>query len=343
MRITDVRAVQPDTPESPPDWRTTLGQILVAVDTDMGLTGYGVGGGGPASVHVIRAVLRDLLVGENPENIDALWGRMYRATLPFGRKGLAIMAISGVDLALWDLRGKAAGQPVAMLLGGEIGREIPTYTTLLYADLHNALARGQQAFKVHLKSFDGLDRPDDVVAHVAKVREEIGPDRMLMLDAFMNWDVETTLRVAEKLVSYKLAWLEEPLPPDDFTGYARLTRKCPILIAGGEHEYTAAGFAELIDRRLHQVLQPDVCWCGGMSELIQIYVMAKAAGLRVCPHRGAEPWALHAIASLDPDPLAESGRPWMTWVGNQPEIIDGTVRLTDAPGFGVTIDETRLP
>jgi L-rhamnonate dehydratase len=342
MQITDVRAVQPDAPGSPPDWRTTLGQILVAVDTDVGLTGYGVGGGGPASVHVIRAVLRDLLLGENPAHVEALWARMYRATLPFGRKGLAIMALSGVDLALWDLRGKAAGRPVAMCLGGEIGRNIPTYTTLLYADLHDALERGQQAFKVHLKSFDAVERPDELVEHVAKVREQIGPGRKLMFDAFMHWDVDTTLRVAEKLVPYNLTWLEEPLPPDDFDGYAQLSRHCPIPIAGGEHEYTATGFAELIERRLHQVLQPDVCWCGGMTELVQIYAMAKAAGLRVCPHRGAEPWALHAIAALDPDPLAESGRQWMTWVGNQPEIRDGTVRLTDAPGFGLSIDESLL-
>ncbi len=106
MHITNVRACQPRYP-SLPDWRTSLGQILVAVDTDAGLTGYGVGGGGLAAIHIVRTVLRDLLLGRSAEPIDALWAAMYRATLPFGRKGVAIMALSGVDLALWDLRGKA--------------------------------------------------------------------------------------------------------------------------------------------------------------------------------------------------------------------------------------------
>src|ERR1044072_4870122 len=107
MKITEVRACQPKC-DSPPDWRTSLGQILVAVDTDVGITGYGVGGGGLSAIHIIRTVVRDCLLSKNPEPVESLWQTMYQATLPFGRKGVAIMAISGVDLALWDLRGKAA-------------------------------------------------------------------------------------------------------------------------------------------------------------------------------------------------------------------------------------------
>jgi L-rhamnonate dehydratase len=116
-----------------------------------------------------------------------------------------------------------------------------------------------------------------------------------------------------------------------------------VPIAGGEHEFTAHGFADLIEKRLHQVLQPDVCWCGGMTELVKIYELARRANLRVCPHRGAELWGLHALAALDLQPLAESGRPWMSWVGGQPPIVDGYIEITDAPGFGVMIDEARLP
>ena len=141
---------------------------------------------------------------------------------------------------------------------------------------------------------------------------------------------------------YKIAWIEEPLPADDLAGYAELTCRCPIPIAGGEHEFTARGFAEIIDRRLHHILQPDVCWCGGLTELIKIYRMADESGLRVCPHRGAELWALHALAALDRQPLAESGRPWLTWVGGQPAIEDGLIRLTPTPGFGVVIEESKL-
>ena len=112
MKITNVRACQPRC-DSPPDWRTSMGQILVAIDTDAGLIGYGVGGGGRSAIHVVHAVMRDLLLGRDTEPIEAIWHDLYAATLPFGRKGIAIMALSGVDLALWDLRGKVAHQSVA--------------------------------------------------------------------------------------------------------------------------------------------------------------------------------------------------------------------------------------
>jgi L-rhamnonate dehydratase len=343
MKITNVRAVQPIASNSPPDWRTSLGQILVAVDTDCGLTGYGVGGGGLAGVHVVRTVLRDLLLKQDPDCIGELWQQMYAATLPFGRKGLAIMAISGVDLALWDLRGKAAGASVARLLGGSPTKAVPTYATVWDDRLETVLAEGHTAIKLHVEHRESADRIADVAARVARARLLIGPDRQLMIDAWMRWDVETTLAVADRVQEYNLGWIEEPLPADDLAGYARLCQQSSIPIAGGEHEFTAAGFRELIDGRLHQVLQPDVCWCGGLSELIRIYEMAHAAGLRVCPHRGSELWALHAIVALDPQPLAESGRPWMTWVGGQPPIINGRIQLPAAAGLGVQIDEDNLP
>lgn len=341
MQITDVRAVQPVSPGSPPDWRTSLGQILVAVDTDAGLTGYGVGGGGRAGIHVIRTVLRDVLLGHAPHRIEHLWRSMYRASLPFGRKGIAVMALSGVDLALWDLRGKAENVPVAELLGGATGRPIPAYVTV-WGEVDPAWAESCRAFKLHVEHGEGGHRTERVAKAVERARSVIGPDASLMLDGWMRWDVETTLRIAEQTAECALAWIEEPLSPDDLEGYAQLVQRCPVPIAGGEHEFTANGFAALVEGRLHQVLQPDACWCGGLTELIRIYQMAREAGLRVCPHRGAEVWGLHAIAALDDRPLAESGRPWMTWVGGQPPVVDGCITLSDRPGFGVEIDEDRL-
>jgi L-rhamnonate dehydratase len=315
-----------------------MGQILVVIDTDAGITGYGVGGGGLAGMHVVRTVLRDFLLGKDPEPIDELWSEMYAATLPFGRKGLAIMALSGVDLALWDVKGKAAGQPVARLLGGDIGQPIPTYITI-WDEPTPELARQHRAFKLHVETFPASERVSRVTERVARARAALGAELPLMIDAWMRWDVATTLVVAEQIAPYNIAWIEEPLPADDWKGYAELSRCCPIPIAGGEHEFTAAAFADIIERGLHQVLQPDACWCGGLTELIKIYKLARAAGLRVCPHRGAEIWGLHAIAALDPQPLAESGRPWMTWVLGQPAIHNGTITLTDAAGFGVRVDD----
>lgn len=339
MRITRVDAVHPPAPDAPDDWRSWLGQILVRVETDDGAVGYGVGGGGPAGVHVVKTVLHSLLEGRDAGAVEDNWDTMHRGTLAFGRKGIAMMAISGVDLALWDLRGRAAGEPVVRLLGGSPGRPIPTYRTLF---------PGESPDEPHLKDFAALKLhagkqtdPDlpDIVRRVREAREIVGPDRSLMLDAFMNWDVDTTLAVADRVVDCRLDWLEEPLPPDDLDGYERLGRESPVPIAGGEHEYTARAFEDLMKRGAHQVYQPDVCWCGGLTQLIRIYDLAARFGYRVCPHRGSEVWALHAIAAVDPQPLAESGRPWMNWVEGPPVIRNGVVSLTDTPGFGVTFDD----
>jgi L-rhamnonate dehydratase len=337
MKITALRACHPQC-DSPPDWRTALGQILVAIDTDAGLTGYGVGGGGLSAVHIIRTVLRDLLVGKNIEPIESLWQAMYHATLPFGRKGVAIMALSGVDLALWDLRGKAANRSVAHLLGGPIRVSVPGYTTV-WEDIPECLIGNQSAFKLHLGKCEG--DLESAVAAVARVRDRV-PDSALMIDAWMKWNVPFTLRFAERVLPLRIDWIEEPLPPDDLAGYAELMRTCPIPIAGGEHEFTALGFASIIEHRLHNIVQPDVCWCGGMTELVKIYQLAKQNGVRVCPHRGGEIWALPALAALDPQPLAESGRPWLTWVGGQPSIREGKIEVPGRPGFGVAINENAL-
>lgn len=339
MKIIDVQVCQPIAANSPPDWRTSLGQILVTITTDAGLVGHGVGGGGPAGMHVVRTVLRDVLLGQDVEPVEVHWQAMYDATLPFGRKGIAIMALSGVDLALWDLRGKSAGVPIAVLLGGKAGVRLPTYVTV-WDEIPPTLRHG--AIKMHVGGHDELT-VDRVVETMRRARDQVGPDTKLMIDAWMKWTVPFTLAVAEKLAPLQVDWIEEPLSPDDERGYAELMRQSPVPIAGGEHEFTAQAFANLIERRLHQVLQPDVCWCGGMTELVKIYRLARAAGVRVCPHRGAELWSLHALAALDPAPLAESGRPWMTWVGGQPDIEAGHIVVPDRPGFGAIIRTADLP
>ena len=343
MRIADLRTWQPIATNSPPDWRTSLGQIAVRIETDVGLVGYGVGGGGAAGRLVIDSVLRPLLLGREPDAIESLWDELYAATLPFGRKGIAVMALSGVDLALWDLRARHASQSLTELLGGPSGAVLPVYTTV-WDVVDDATAAGTGPggtgpVKLHVRITDPQNPVDDVVNRVAAARRAIGPDRELMIDAWMKWNVDLTLRIAERLEPLRIGWIEEPLSPDDLAGYERLTRSCAIPIAGGEHEFTAAAFRELIDRRLHAVLQPDVCWVGGLTELVKIYRLAIPAGIRVVPHRGCEVWALHAIAALDPHPLAESGRPWMNWVRGQPPVEHGRITVPTGVGFGVTLAE----
>jgi L-rhamnonate dehydratase len=344
MRITDLRAFQPATPGSPPDWRTQLGQIVIEVHTDAGLVGTGVGGGGAASIHLVHTVLRDLLLGKDATQVEELYREMYRHTLFYGRKGLVIMATSGVDLALWDLRGKQTGQPIARLLNPKVdlSARIPTYTTVFTEkDTATAIAEGHHSIKLHLERFG--EHPDiaKIAEFVRGVREQVGPDKPLMIDAYGCWDIDTALRAADAIQPYNITFLEEPLPPDDLDGYEALVKKCPIPIAGGEHEYTEKGFKELIDRRLHAVLQPDINWCGGLTTVIEVYRMAKAAGLQVCLHRGCEPFALHTLAALDDKPLAESPRTWFKCLKGAPEIEQGEIQLTDVPGFGVSVDREK--
>lgn len=339
MKITEVRAVIPRGTDEPRDWRTAMAQIAVTVETDDGLTGLGVGGGGPAGVHVIEAVLRGVLVGQDPSDVEGLWDRMYRAILPFGRKGLAYMALSGVDLALWDLAGKRAGRPVYELLGGLKHPEIPAYASI-DAVVTDEVECGFEHIKLHLQRLTG--GPQASIDAVRAAREKVGPDVKLYTDAFLAWDLETTLRLAEAFVPYGIEWIEEPLSPDDLDGYAELVRRSPIPIAGGEHEYGVHGFREVLDRGAHAILQPDASWCGGLTQLRKIYALARERGVWVVPHRGSEVWGLHAIAALGDRPLAESGRPWVTWLRGEPPIRNGVVRPSDAPGFGVELDPSSV-
>ena len=340
MMITEIRATQPPTPDSPADWRTQLGQIVVEVETDDGLVGIGVGGGGAAGIHVVQTVLRDLLVGRDATDVEQLHAQMCRHTSFYGRKGLVVMAVSGVDLALWDLRGKAANEPVAKLLNPavDLARQIPTYSTVFGdAEAESAFNAGHQAIKLHVERFGDQPDPAAIAELVKRTRERLGLKASVMIDAFARWDIDTSLRVADAIAPYNVDWLEEPLPPDDLEGYAILAEKSPVPIAGGEHEYLADGFKTLIDRRLHAVLQPDVNWCGGLTTLVEIYRLAQAAKIRVVPHRGCEPYALAALAALDKNPLAESGRKWFNCLSGFPVIRHGGIRVSSEPGFGTAL------
>ncbi|MFT7643321.1 MAG: L-rhamnonate dehydratase, partial [Pirellulaceae bacterium] len=242
---------------------------------------------------------------------------------------------------LGDLRGRRANTPIAKLLDDnvDICQKIPTYVTVFdEQDTRDALDNGVHAIKLHVERF-GF--PPDVVAltiFVEQVRNIVGPETEIMMDAFGRWDVESTLAVANSVKPFDVAWIEEPVPPNRFEDYSYLMENSPVPIAGGEHEYLKEGFEFLIQNKLHKILQPDINWCGGMTTLVQIYQLARAANLQVCPHRGSEPYALHAIAALDPQPLAESGRTWFNCLAGAPEIIAGKISLSDRPGFGVQFD-----
>jgi L-rhamnonate dehydratase len=343
--------MQPQPEGMPGGWRGSMGQIVVAIDTDTGLTGYGVGGGGSAALHVIEQELRPLLVGADATPVEQLWELQYRATLAYGRKGLAIMALSGIDLALWDLRGKAADLSVARLLSPTPAADVAAYYTVGMAGddpaagIDQALAEGYRIIKLGLGGFALPEDADRLVRAVHEVRERVGADVALMADAAMAWmDREAVLDLALALTAVDLGWLEEPLPADDLDGYAWLTERSPIPIAGGEHEYTARGFADLLARGCHQIYQPDICWCGGLTQVRQVYALAQTHGVRVVPHRGSEVFGLHAVLALEAGaPLAESGRPWMDWLGGR-QLVGGRARLAGVgAGFGVDLSACFEP
>lgn len=320
------------------------GSILVEIKTTGGLTGYGLGGGGSAAVHVIETHLKDLLLKADPANIELLWDQMYNSSLFYGRKGLAIQAISGIDLALWDLAGKTANQPVYKLLGGKTKDRVPVYLTSKKVEL--GLDKGIRAYKLPIDSSpqDGREGMRKAVAEIEAARKAIGQDADLMIDVLCRWNVPYTMEMADRLAPSKLMFIEEPLNPDDMAGYHQLCERIQTTkIAHGEHEYTRYGFENLIVRKAAHILQPDITWSGGLTELRRIAALAQAAQLPIIPHRGGSLFGLHFILATPNCNLAESfgiGEP-----GNEmmqamsPKFADGHIYPSDLPGFGLTLPQ----
>ena len=322
------------------------GEILVKITTDSGVTGYGLGGGGGAAVYIIEHHLRDLLVGANALNVELLWDQLYASTSLYGRRGVTVMAMSGIDLALWDIAGKHAGQPVHQLLGGAVKEKVPAYFT---GDYNKGLELGCRAFKLGIRNGaaegrEGMKRNIDLLT---RARKAIGPDALLMIDCLARWDVPYTLEFAERAAHLKLYWIEEPLYPDDILGYQKLCREVrDINIASGEHEYTRYGFQELIRNKAAHILQPDLTWSGGLTEGRRIVELGAASGLPVIPHRGGSPYGLPLIAASKNCPMAESFGTGESgnelWTAFTARFNDGHYYLSEEPGFGVELSETLL-
>jgi L-rhamnonate dehydratase len=323
------------------------GSILVEVKTTGGLTGYGLGGGGSAAVHVIETHLKDLLLKADPSNIELLWEQMYQSSLFYGRKGLAIQAISGIDLALWDLAGKAANQPVYKLLGGATKDKVAVYLTSKNVEM--GVSQSIRAFKLPIDSspHEGAAGMNRAVDEIEAARKVIGPDSQLMIDVLCRWNVDYTLEMAERLAPSKLYFIEEPLNPDDMAGYAQLcARVRSTKIAHGEHEYTRYGFENVIARNAAHLLQPDITWSGGLTELRKIAALASAHQLPLVPHRGGSLYGLHFMLATAHCNLAESfgvgekGNDIMAAMS--PRFADGYLYPSDKPGFGVDLTEALI-
>jgi len=304
-----------DNPRARRKWMGPVGDVVVEVHTDAGITGVGHGNWATGAIEtIVDETLSKLVVGEDPKERERLWDIMYRATIPFGRKGAAIEAISAVDLALWDIAGKAAEKPVYELLGGPTTNEIPCYASNLHPVDLDTLERealqyaeeGFDAVKLRFKHGPeagrrGMRENEEIVE---TVRDAVGHDIKIAGDAYMGWSVRYAKKMLDRLEKYDMEWVEEPVIPDDIDGYAEVRESTSIPISGGEHEFTRWGHEELLERDAVDILQPDVHRCGGMTELQKIDSLASTHDVPVIPHSGTNPH-LHFIAASTNAPMAE--------------------------------------
>ena len=332
-----------------------LGTLVVEVEADDGTVGVGVSTGGPPAAWLVERHLARFVEGKRADELELTWDQMWRATLFYGRKGLVLHAISAIDLALWDLLGRLRDEPVHALIGGAVREEIEFYATGPRPDLAKELGFiGGKTVLVHgpAEGEDGLRRN---LEHAAEMRGRVGDDFFLAYDCWMALTVEYTLRLIEGLLPYRFKWVEEFLPPDDYWGYAEVRRRAPrdLLLTTGEHEASRWGFRLLVDMACCDVIQPDVGWCGGLTELLKISAYASANGVLVVPH-GSSVYSYHFVATRPESPFAEflmmapdaaTVVPMFTpLLTGEPVPERGRIPVAalDRPGFGVELNR-ELP
>jgi L-rhamnonate dehydratase len=284
------------------------GGFTVEIDTDKGIKGYGQGG--PAGGPIVTGHFNKLMVGKDPFDIERNWDILWRSSMYYGRMGAVCNAISGVDLALWDIVGKALATPVYKLLGGETKPRIPAYCT--GNDIEQHVQYGYKRLKLAIPHgpADGREGQRKNVELVKRTRELLGRDGDIMLDCWMAWTERYTLEMAELLGPYNVYWMEEVLQPHDYDGFGRLRQQIKnIKIATGEHEYTRYGFRYLLQHNAAEIWQPDIHWCGGLTELRRIGALAAAYDIPVIPHGGGARDSVHWIMATVNSPWAEMFMP----------------------------------
>jgi L-alanine-DL-glutamate epimerase-like enolase superfamily enzyme len=365
MKIVDVEVTMVRLPEIRlvGDGCQTL--ALIRVHTDEGIVGVGEVHTNPlVSKAIIDAPicakyargLREIVVGENPLEIQRLWDKMYRFSTTFGRRGAVIHAISGIDIALWDIAGKAAGVPVHQMLGGARRRSFDCYASDLSPDSPEApveigqrhRSNGYRAMKFGWGGLGGDVRADVRNAH--QLRAALGDDVELMLDMGMPVSLDDSIYLGEALREPRYYFLEEPLDPRDLPNFARLVARSPTPIASGEKEDTLEPYLQLMDQGGLRIIQPDVTRVGGITEMMRIVSAAEARGVRVIPHC----WSCDILVAATMQVLAVKrdaeflefnvmDQPIRRGVITEPfKPVDGRLELSDAPGLGVEIDEDLI-
>src|SRR3954447_24558887 len=382
MKIADIRTIALSCRVNPPyasaaGVQGTRGALLVEIKTDDGTIGIGEAGlGGGVTAILIEKTLKPLLVGEDPLLIEGLWQKMFARTRQYGRRGIVMHGISGIDIALWDIAGKGAARPVYKLLGGSRDR-VEAYasggfyqegksTADLAGEAEGYRARGFKGMKMkigrnpstgtHLRQLIGQAEfcevdPSEDLARVAAVRQALGPQGKLMVDVNCAWSPDFAIEMGRAMEAQKLYWLEEPVATDDIDGSARVADALAAPIAGYETEMGLYGFRQLIDRGAVDIVQPDIAWSGGFSEGRRIAAYAQAHHKMVAPHAFAG--AVLLVASLH-FAAAIPNAMLLEWDQNpnalRDELLkeplrlesDGTVRPPERPGLGIELDRAAV-
>jgi L-rhamnonate dehydratase len=369
MKITDVEAIvlrQPALDESIADG--SQDDLVVRVHTDAGVIGVGEVDSAPEVVkavieapasHAIATGLRHALIGEDPLEVEALWHKMYRATIYFGRRGVALHALSGVDIALWDIKGKALGKPVSALIGGPRRTRVRAYASTLMPETEDEAAHKVSSlverfgFTAVKLGWGPLGRDPEHDVRLARAARRAAGDQVdVLIDAGLGYaaDVDAAMRVAREFEQLGIFWLEEPFWPDELAAYARLADSVDIRVAAGEEDTTLAGFRELVERGHVDVVQPDVTRCGGITELLRIADYAASQGKACVPHAWKsgiiKAASLHVNAVLSDVLFQEycvAETPLNTRLTRQTfPLTDGYVDVPTAPGLGVDLDPDVL-
>ena len=349
MIISAPMAVYPEYHDDRRSWGMgVLGSVIVEIEDESGRTGHGISTCGIPGAFIIEHHFKRFLAGAYPYETEKLWDQMWRSSMHYGRKGIPVMAISAVDLALWDLLGKQRQEPVYALIGGKVKEEIHMYATTPNAEY--AKSQGFWGAKMALPygPADGRVGLLSNVRMAAEAREKVGNDFELMFDCWMSLDVPYTIELARALEPVRIKWLEEFLPPDDYDGLVDVKKAVKSCwLTTGEHEYTRYGFLEILKRRSIDVLQPDLTWCGGLTEAIKIAHAAKAYNVPVVPHVSSMfsyhfamtqtncPFTEFIILGPKGDKIIPVFADMFT---DEPLPVNGRMKIPDKPGWGLTLN-----
>ena len=345
--IANPMSIYPKFREKRSSWYGRQWAMVVEIKTDDDITGYGyIGGAQRGSLAAIEDQFKIFLQGADPFATELIWEQCFRASQYHGRKGAALSAISGIDIALWDVKGKALRKPVYELIGGKTKERVRAYATGIYTERHKEMGFRDVKIPVRYGPADGKEGLRKNEQDMKRTRELIGPDGDIMLDCYMALDVPYTIQLAKLAREYGVKWIEEPVLPDKVDSYRRIKDAVPdIMITGGEHEFTRYGFKELLEKRAVDLVQPDISRAGGISELKKIAAMASAYDIPIIPHGIGAP-TYHFVMATANSPMAEywdvyasGGEP--VFLG-EPTVSDGYVVFSDRPGLGYELNPKVL-